>query len=37
MERNEYVGSDIWPPKDTKIIPYYLGSSGYLSQDEERQ
>jgi putative CocE/NonD family hydrolase len=32
MERNEYVGSDIWPPKDTRITPYYLGSSGYLSQ-----
>jgi uncharacterized protein len=31
MERNEYVGSDCWPPKNTTITPYYLGPSGYLS------
>jgi uncharacterized protein len=31
MERNEYVGSDVWPPRETKITPYYIGPSGYLS------
>jgi hypothetical protein len=25
MERNEYMGSDVWPPEETKIIPHYLG------------
>ena len=30
MERNEYVGSDVWPPAETNITPYYLGPSGYL-------
>ena len=32
MERNEYIGSDIWPPKETKAVPYYLGPSGYLGK-----
>ena len=32
MERNEYVGSDIWPPSGTKITPYYIGPEGYLSK-----
>jgi len=31
MERNEYVGSDVWPPAETSITPYYIGPSGYLS------
>ncbi len=31
MERNEYVGSDVWPPKETKMVPYYIGPSGYLN------
>jgi uncharacterized protein len=30
MERNEYIGSDRWPPKGTTTVPYYLGPSGYL-------
>lgn len=25
MERNEYIGSDIWPPSRTQMTPYYLG------------
>ena len=31
MERNEYVGSDVWPPQETLVTPYYIGPSGYLS------
>jgi putative CocE/NonD family hydrolase len=31
MERNEYVGSAVWPPAETKTTPYYIGPSGYLS------
>ncbi|HQH23667.1 MAG TPA: CocE/NonD family hydrolase [Bacteroidales bacterium] len=30
MERNEYTGSETWPPEETRIIPYYLGPDGYL-------
>ncbi len=30
MERNEYVGSDVWPPQGTEIIPYFIGPGGYL-------
>jgi uncharacterized protein len=30
MERNEYVGSDIWPPVETRVTPYYIGAGGYL-------
>lgn len=33
MERNEYVGSDVWPPKETRTIPYYIGPSGYLQPE----
>ncbi len=33
MERNEYVGSDVWPPRDTEISPYYIGPGGYLGTD----
>ncbi len=32
MERNEYIGSDRWPPKETKMIPYYIGPSGYIGK-----
>lgn len=32
MERNEYIGSDVWPPKETNTVPYYLGPSGYLGR-----
>jgi hypothetical protein len=31
MERNEYVGSAVWPPAETKTTPYFIGPSGYLS------
>jgi uncharacterized protein len=31
MGRNEYIGSDIWPPSETSSIPYYIGPAGYLS------
>ena len=30
MERNEYAGSETWPPEDTRITPFYIGSNGYL-------
>lgn len=30
MERNEYIGSDVWPPEETTMVPYYIGPSGYL-------
>ena len=32
MERNEYIGSEVWPPKKTKQTKYYLQSIGKLSQ-----
>jgi uncharacterized protein len=32
MERNEYIGSQTWPPKETRSIPFYLGPSGYLGK-----
>ncbi len=31
MERNEYVGSGVWPPAETKTTPYFIGPSGYFS------
>lgn len=31
MERNEYIGSEVWPPKETKSVPYYIGPQGFLS------
>lgn len=33
MERNEYAGSDVWPPKETTMIPYHFGPEGYLGPD----
>jgi putative CocE/NonD family hydrolase len=30
MERNEYVGSDVWPPAETTITPFYIGAEGFL-------
>jgi putative CocE/NonD family hydrolase len=30
MERNEYFGSDVWPPRETRIVPYYFGPGGTL-------
>ena len=34
MERNEYIGSDNWPPKAMKTVPYYIGPSGYFSSEK---
>jgi putative CocE/NonD family hydrolase len=34
MERNEYAGSDVWPPEETTITPYYLGPSEYMAQEK---
>jgi putative CocE/NonD family hydrolase len=31
MERNEYVGSDVWPPKETSPTKFYLHSGKQLS------
>ena len=31
MERNEYIGSEVWPPKETRSVPYYIGPEGFLS------
>lgn len=33
MERNEYIGSDVWPPEETKIIPHYLGPGRLISKE----
>jgi len=30
MERNEYVGSDSWPPPESILTPYYLAPSNSL-------
>jgi putative CocE/NonD family hydrolase len=34
MERNEYVGSDVWPPVETRITPYYIGPGNYLRTEK---
>ena len=34
LERNEYVGSEEWPPSETSIIPYYLGDEGGLGLEK---
>ena len=34
MERNEYAGSDVWPPKESVITPYYIGPGSYLGTDK---
>ena len=31
MERNEYFGSDVWPPRESKLTSYYIGKENYLS------
>ena len=31
MERNDYFGSDVWPPKESKSTAYYIGKDNYLS------
>jgi uncharacterized protein len=37
MERNEYIGSDVWPPKETAFIPYYIGPGAYLGTSTYKQ
>ncbi|HWR99334.1 MAG TPA: CocE/NonD family hydrolase [Prolixibacteraceae bacterium] len=34
MERNEYVGSDAWPPRETQSVPFYIGPGSYLSKEK---
>ncbi len=31
MERNEFYGADIWPPKATSFVNYYFGPDKYIS------
>ena len=31
MERNEYVGSETWPPAETTSTSFYIGPEGYLN------
>ena len=31
MERNEYVGSEVWPPKETKFTKFYFHNKKQLS------
>ena len=33
MERNEYVGSDVWPPAETRIVPYYIAENKSLTPE----
>ena len=34
MERNEYVGSDVWPPVETTITPYYIGTGNHIDPEK---
>lgn len=34
MGRNEYFGSDEWPPRETQMIPFYLGPDNYFSPEK---
>ena len=33
MERNEYIGSDVWPPAETEIRKYYLGPEDVIASE----
>ncbi len=33
MERNEYVGSDVWPPIETRFVPFFIGPGNYLKPE----
>jgi putative CocE/NonD family hydrolase len=33
MERNEYIGSELWPPPETRVIPYFIGRGEYLGPE----
>lgn len=35
MEKNEYVGSSVWPPKETKMVPYFLQDDQSLSTKKQ--
>jgi putative CocE/NonD family hydrolase len=37
MERNEYFGSDVWPPMETRITPYYIGPGKYISTEKYKE
>lgn len=37
MERNEYVGSDVWPPRETRITPYYIGPGNYIGTEKYKE
>jgi len=37
MERNEYVGSDTWPPPQTTCTSYYLGSGSYMGTEKPQE
>lgn len=33
MERNEYFGSETWPPRETNKTAYYIGPDNYLRKE----
>ena len=33
MERNEYFGSETWPPEETQMVSWYMGPEKYLQQE----
>jgi hypothetical protein len=37
MERNEYVGSDVWPPRETRITPCFIGPGGYMGLEKYKE
>lgn len=37
MERNEYAGSDVWPPRQTRSTPYYIGGGNYLGAEKVKE
>jgi uncharacterized protein len=37
MERNEYIGSDTWPPEETKMVNYYIGPGNYLQPESFKE
>jgi len=37
MERNEYFGSDTWPPKESVLTPFYLTAGNKISTQKTRE
>ncbi len=37
MERNEYVGSDEWPPIETLTTPFYIGPDKYIGPEKHAE